>query len=129
MESPIETLVLHEDTFYEYFKPYRHPETQYKVWGGIGLETFGKDYETVRGIDPDFLWTVIEGDSDDLWITPGFRFVNRICYLVTENPHKGLDVEFRCPHRMTTLTELGLKRQINKLRRAQQLIPDPASPC
>ncbi len=120
MESSIESFVLHEDAFYEYFKPYRHPEAQYNIWGGIGLETFGKDYETVRGLDPDFVWTVIEGDSDDLWITPGIRYVNRICYLVTERSHMGLDVEFRCPHRMTSLTELGLKRQINKLCRAQQ---------
>lgn len=121
MESPIEMLLLHEDAFYEYFKPYRHPETQHNIWGGIGLETFGKDYEIVSSLDPDFVWTVVESGADnDLWITQGIRYVNRICYLVTEKSHKGLDVDFRCPHRITSLTALGLKRQINKLRRAQQ---------
>lgn len=32
--------VLHEDTFYEYFKPRRLREAQYDIWGGHGLETF-----------------------------------------------------------------------------------------
>jgi hypothetical protein len=38
-----EPLRLHEDVFYHYFKPYRHPAAQYEIWGGLGLETFGSD--------------------------------------------------------------------------------------
>lgn len=34
--------VLHEDTFYEYFKPFRHADARHDIWGGHGLETFGK---------------------------------------------------------------------------------------
>ena len=37
------TLTLHEDTFYEYFKPYRHPNASYDIWGDLGLETFDAD--------------------------------------------------------------------------------------
>ena len=51
MVSPI---VLHEDAFYEYFKPIRHPEAHYDIWGGHGLETFGSDFEIVRHHDPAF---------------------------------------------------------------------------
>jgi len=40
--------VLHEDAFYEFFRPYRHPQAQYDIWGGIGLETFGRDLELVK---------------------------------------------------------------------------------
>lgn len=122
MEFPIEPLILHEDAFYEYFKPYRHPKTQHNILGGIGLETFGNDYEIVRSLDPEYVWTVVEsGDGDDLWITTGISRINRICYLVTANPHRWLEVDFRCSCRMTSLTPLGLKRQINKLHRAQLL--------
>lgn len=112
--------ILHEDTFHEFFMPYRHEEAKHQVWGGLGLETFGADYQLVRSLDPKFVWTVIEdGVSDDLWITQGIHHVNRICYLVTEISHSGFDVEFRCRHRPTTLSSLGLKRQINTLKRQQ----------
>ena len=114
-------LTLHEDAFYAYFKPYRHPEAQHSIWGGYGLENYGKDFEFVRRLSPDFVWTVVDGENDEQWITPGIHYVNRICYLVTEVPHAGLDVEFRCSRRMSTLTPLGLKRQLNKLRKVLAL--------
>ena len=115
MVSPI---VFHEDAFYEYFKPIRHPEAQYDIWGGHGLETFGKDLEIVCRHDPAFVWTVIDGCcGPDQWIITGAHYVNRICYLITEIPHNWIDVEFRVRSRPSSLTELGLKRQMSSLRR------------
>jgi hypothetical protein len=126
MTSTTEVLLLHEDVFYDYFKPYRHPLAQHDIWGGHGLESFGEDWELVRTLDLDYLWTVVDaGDSsDDQSITPGVRYVNRVCYLVTENPRYGLEVDFRCPYRFRSLKPLGLKRQINKLRRALEICRD-----
>jgi len=117
----IATAVLHEDAFYEYFKPYRHPDSCHNIWGGLGLETFGKDLDTVRELDESHVWTVMDGSSgNDQWITPGLHFVNRICYLVTEKSHQGIDVEFRIPSRLNSLTPIGLKRQMNKIDRLYQ---------
>jgi hypothetical protein len=115
-------LILHEDAFYAHFKPYRHPECQHSIWGGHGIESYGKDFEIVRRLNPDYVWTVVDGEHGEQWITPGIHYVNRICYLVTEVPHAELGVEFRCPRRMSTLTPLGLKRQVNKLKRLQGLV-------
>ena len=71
----ITPVVLHEDAFYEYFKPYRHPDACHDIWGGLGLETFGKDLDTVRKLDVSYLWTVVEGgSSNDQWITPGYEW-------------------------------------------------------
>ena len=110
--------VLHEDTFYEYFKPVLHPEAQYDIWGGYGLETFGQDIEIVRGHAQAYVWTVVDSGCDsDQWIVPGAHSVNRVCYLTTEIPHQWVDVEFRIRYRGYSLTELGLKRQIAKLSR------------
>ncbi len=106
---------LHEDTFYEYFKPIRYPGTMRDIWGGHGLETYGKDLEIVRSYDPDCVWTVVDGESDSQWIVPGFHFVNRVCYLVTEKPHCFVPVEFRV--RKDFLTPLGLKRQMITVER------------
>lgn len=107
--------VLHEDAFYDYFKPIRHAGTLCDVWGGQGLETYGKDLEIVSSYDPDYVWTVVDGESDHQWIIPGFHFVNRVCYLVTEKPHCFVPVEFRV--RKDALTPLGLKRQVSRVER------------
>ena len=115
MAALSEPCVLHEDTFYEYFKPILHAAAQYDIWGGHGLETFGEDLEIVRRCDPDYLWTVVESDSGNEWITTGFHYVNRVCYLITERPHNSILVTFRV--RNDSLTPLGLKRQMLKLKR------------
>ena len=87
---------MHEDTFYEYFKPFRHPDAHYDIWGGHGLETFGEDFAIVRRHDPTFVWTVVDGDSaTDQWITTGVHYVNRDCYLITEKPHNWFLLEFK----------------------------------
>lgn len=83
-----------------------------------GLETFGADLELVRSLDQNHVWSVMEsGCDDDLWITSGIHYVNRICYLVTEKAHNGLAVDFRVPHNLRSLSPLGLKRQILKIER------------
>ena len=116
---------LHEDTFYEYFEPYRHPEAHFDIWGGIGLETFDEDLVIVRRMDPEYVWTVVDGDSGrDQWITPGIGYVNRVCYLVARKPHKWIDIGFRIPHSLSSLTPLGLRRQVTQLKR---LIAEAAS--
>lgn len=111
------SLILHEDTFYEYFKPIRHAGTMCDIWRGHGLETYGEGLEIVRRTDPAFLWTVIDGDSGAQWITTGYHYVNRVCYLVTEKPHNSVPIEFRLTRGPHSLTPLGLKRQILKLER------------
>ena len=118
MTTPV---VLHEDAFYEYFKPYHHPDACNDIWGGLGLETFGKDLETVLKLDASYLWTVLESDSsNDIWIACGYHLANRICYLVTEKPHQWIDVVFRVPSRLNSLTPIGLSRQMNKIARLIQ---------
>jgi hypothetical protein len=125
MTDAITPLILHEDTFYEFFVPYRHPKAAHDIWGGHGLETYGDDLELVRSLDQNHVWTVVEsGCDDDFWITPGFHYVNRICYLVTEKAHNGLVVDFRAPRKMRSLTPLGLKRQLTKIKHSlNQLKP------
>ena len=112
-------LLLHEDAFYAYFIPYRHPESRFDIWGGLGLETFGDDFELVGKLDSAYVWTVVDGGGTaDQWITPGIHYVNRVCYLVTEKPHNGLCVDFRVPRNLSSLTQLGLLRQLRKIERA-----------
>jgi hypothetical protein len=111
-----EMLTLHEDAFYEFFRPYRHKDASHNIWGGLGLETFGDDLELVKQLPVELVWSVVDGDGDQ-WILPGIHTVNRVCYLVTEVPHDWKDIQFRIPSRGYAMTRLGLLRQTNKLTR------------
>jgi len=82
-----EMITLHEDAFYEFFRPYRHKDASHDIWGGIGLETFGDDLELVKSLPVESVWTVVDGDDTDQWILTGIHTINRICYLITEVPH------------------------------------------
>jgi len=118
MGSDQKYLSLHEDAFYVFFKPYRHKRANYDIWGGLGLETFGPDFELVKQLPTTRVWTVIDGgDNLDQWILTGIHIVNRICYLVTETPHNWQKIEFRIPSQGYSLTQLGLLRQVNKIRK------------
>ena len=109
---------LHEDAFYEFFQPYRHPKTTYDCFGGIGIETFGADRELAYALDSDSVWTVVDGtDNGRLYICSGCHYVNGVAYLVTRLPHYGLPIGFRCDGRPVWLTPLGLRRQISQLTR------------
>jgi len=64
--------------------------------GDDKFETYGEELEYVRSvlaIEPERVWTLIEGDSGNLWITNGYHFVNRLNYFVTEVPYNGDYVE------------------------------------
>lgn len=41
--------------------------------------------EVPKGIDPHRVWTIVDCDGT-LYVTPGFRIVNRIDYVVCERP-------------------------------------------
>ncbi len=117
-QYPSLPLAMHEDAFYDFFIPYRHPESHWNIWGGHGLETYGEDRSLVLRLAENHVWTVVDsGDSADQWIIPNMHFVNRVCYLVTKIPHNDFPVEFLIPHRSRSLTPLGLQRQTNKLGR------------
>ena len=60
MESPSEALLLNEDTFYEFFVPYRHPKAKAALWNGIGLSSFGDDFQLIRSLDDNYVWTVVD---------------------------------------------------------------------
>ena len=114
-----EALQFHEDTFYAYFLPYRHPKCKDDIWGGIGIETYGEGFKLLNSLDWNYVWTVIGGSNNPhQWITPGIRYVDRICYLVTKLPHNDLPAEFMIPSQFRSLTPLGLKRQLNRLNKA-----------
>lgn len=52
------------------------------------LETYGHDLVQVKQIlkdRPDHVWTLLDGD-DGTYIVSGYHFVNRIYYIITNEP-------------------------------------------
>jgi hypothetical protein len=48
-------------------------------------ETFGEEFATVKASEPRKVWTLI-AEENDVFIESGYRWVNRLCYLITEVP-------------------------------------------
>lgn len=114
----MKTTVFHEDIFYTHFQPYRHPSTQFDIWGGMGLETFGSDLQVARSSDVNFVWTVLDcAEGPDQWISPGLHLVNRVCYLLSSIPHNDAPILFRTEGRPRPITTMGMIRRLTTLRR------------
>lgn len=110
--------VFHEDIFYEYFRPFRHPQAHFTSWGGLGLEAIGGDFELVNRYDENYVWSVVDsGPGLDQFIVPGMHCVNRVCYLLTEVPHLWAPVEFRTEFRPRPITPTGFKCRMTTLKK------------
>jgi hypothetical protein len=49
-------------------------------------ETYGDDLEKVKAADPLSVWTVIETENENQYLRPGFHLVDRIGFVLSENP-------------------------------------------
>lgn len=80
---------LTEDEFLARFRPIPNPlsnDTGFDFGDGSCLfDAYGPDSEFVRGQPLERVWTVVEGE-DGLEITDGMHVVNRLGYLVTQQP-------------------------------------------
>lgn len=84
------------------------------------MESYGKDWITVREAPVTHVWTVMDSDVGP-WIVPGIHSVNRICFLLTRRPHNWADFAFNAAPRTAFLTKVGLARQVATVRRLVSL--------
>ena len=84
------------EQFYNDYQPLKNPFYENASWDGCMLETYGKELEHVKTVfqyAPRRVWTVLDCDGKTI-LASGFHFVNRIGYVITENPApEGLDIE------------------------------------
>jgi hypothetical protein len=50
---------------------------------GCLFETYGEELDFVRRQDPRTVWTLVDGDDGNQYVTNGYHFVNRIGYLIS----------------------------------------------
>lgn len=66
-------MIISEDEFNEEFLP--EDDT---------FETYGKDLKHVLKQPPNKVWTIIDDDNGNIAIVSGYRFTNRISYIITK---------------------------------------------
>lgn len=112
--------IFHEDVFVAHYRPYvPRVIPRAEIYGDFELQPSREVYGLLIGIGRDHVWSIIEGGDDrsrDVYYAPSFRRVNRVGYAVTRRPHDDAQVEF-CAYWKNTLSEIGLARELSKLRR------------
>lgn len=78
---------LSDDVFFDRYRPVPAPGTTQENG------EYTHEYDQVRDKDARFVWTLVDGDDDGIYVQAGFHVVNRIAYLVTEVPWTNGDEE------------------------------------
>lgn len=89
-----------EDEFDERFKPMTNHFERAKAdkdtadedvcgFSGCMFETYDEELDFVFDLSQKEkrVWTIIEGDDDDMYYVTGFHYLNRIGFLVTEEAY------------------------------------------
>lgn len=50
------------------------------------LETYGDELDRVKKTPVKHIWTVVDGDGGSMVVCAGFHVVNRVNYIITEQP-------------------------------------------
>lgn len=74
------------------FRPIKNSLRDDAPYDGRMFETFGEEEDYVKRQDPRLIWTVLDCDGL-LWLSPGWHFVNRFGYFVTQKPFEKIDEE------------------------------------
>lgn len=72
------------EIFKEIYKPINNPFVQDSSYDGCMFETYGIELAHVREQDNKNIWTIINCENEESWIIPGFHFVDRFGYFITE---------------------------------------------
>lgn len=84
----MKSLEITEDQFLDQYKPIINPLVEDASYEGCMFETFGLELGLIHSAlerTPLKIWTICDCDGE-LIICSGFSYVNRMGYLITENP-------------------------------------------
>jgi hypothetical protein len=78
-----------EDKFDAWDAKYQPMDNHIDTNAGDKFETYGEELDYVLSIantEPARVWTLVDGDDGNLYITSGYHLVNRVNYFITHNP-------------------------------------------
>jgi hypothetical protein len=80
------------DEFENKYKPINNHFSENKSETNYLFGTYGEEYAFVLEQEKNKIWTIVDGDNG-IYIIPGLHFLNRINYIITENPWEGENIE------------------------------------
>lgn len=82
------------ETWIETYKPIQNHLSKYEAsFDGTMFETYGDEVEFVKTqVEAQKVWTIRDGEDDNLILTAGMGWVNRLGYLITEVPWTDADL-------------------------------------
>lgn len=83
------------ENFEETYKPIKNPFVQDSSYDGCMFETYGEEVEYVKSSEfsDTQIWTIINCENEEMWIIPGYHFVNCFGYFITEIPWESEDIQ------------------------------------
>ena len=76
------------DDFIEKYKPITNYIDDNASFNGWMFETYGDELEAVKISHPNKVWTIVEGDDGEFYVSNGYHYVNRQGYFITEVPYE-----------------------------------------
>ena len=77
--------ILTVDEWMDKYNPIKNHIDKDTSFDGTSFETYDEELEFVQSQNPYNIWTLVYAE-DEYYIVPGFRWVNRENYFVTEKP-------------------------------------------
>ena len=77
--------ILTSDEWAEKYNPIKNHIDQNTSFNECAFETYDEELEFVQSQDPHNIWTLVNVGNDS-YIVPGFRWVDRDLYFITEKP-------------------------------------------
>jgi hypothetical protein len=74
------------DDWIEKYNPIKNHIVDHGSFDGLIFETYGDEVAFVQSQNPNNIWTMVWAE-DCYAVIPGFRWVNREHYLITEKPY------------------------------------------
>lgn len=86
-----------EEFVHKYY-PVKNHIDDHASYNNCMFETFGEELAYIVSLSNNeeskkFVWTIIDSENEETWIIPGYHYVNRYGYLVTEKPWESEDIQ------------------------------------
>lgn len=72
------------ETWWNNFRPIANHIEPDSAYDGCMFETYGPELDYVLSVPVAHVWTLVDGDDGSIVLDAGYRYVNRIGYLITE---------------------------------------------
>jgi hypothetical protein len=81
------------DDWFEKYKPQLNHFTSLPDNDNYTFETFGEELEYVKKQNNKQIWTVLSTNFEESWIIPGYHYINRMSYYITEKKWKTNNIQ------------------------------------